>query len=439
MRIRTFLAAGLTVASLIAQDSTLKPGDPAPAFKVGRWIKGAPIPALEKGRVYVVEFWATWCGPCKASIPHLTELAKNYKDKATIIGVDCFERGNDATVDAAVDAFVAKMGSQMEYLVCRDSKDLHMQKAWMEAAKKNSIPTAFIVDASGRIAWIGSPMLLETHLPEVIAGKHDLQANAQKVRLEAEEAGKAAKRTMEVNNAYRALAKDLQAARSARNWQELLNLVEKGATATPELRPRLQNFQFLATSQLDRGKADGMIAEAIKGTDPLPCLTTAQEILAEPTLQDWTPKALALLERAATLKPSAMPEFCGPMLVALLRLDMAKARAFYQAQLKQEWAVSNPVPLMSVVVRTTKDIDPAWRRSALEALIALNGKDSLNQYGHFIAAGHARLGEFQRAAEVLAAGLEVWRKDLAPETLKRFEADLAGYREQAAQAAKAAK
>src|SRR5437868_8519116 len=65
---------------------TLKAGDKAPAIKADKWVKGDAVTGFEKGKVYVVEFWATWCGPCKESIPHLTALQKEHKD-VTIIGV----------------------------------------------------------------------------------------------------------------------------------------------------------------------------------------------------------------------------------------------------------------------------------------------------------------------------------------------------------------
>ncbi|HVU64861.1 MAG TPA: TlpA disulfide reductase family protein [Phycisphaerales bacterium] len=62
-------------------------GDPAPSLSIEKWIKGEPVTSFEKGKVYVVEFWATWCGPCKASMPHITDLQKQYKGKVTFIGV----------------------------------------------------------------------------------------------------------------------------------------------------------------------------------------------------------------------------------------------------------------------------------------------------------------------------------------------------------------
>ena len=67
-------------------------GDAAPPLRVRAWLKGNPIQQFEKGRIYVVEFWATWCHPCKVAMPHLSELAREYRNKVTFLGIDVTKR-----------------------------------------------------------------------------------------------------------------------------------------------------------------------------------------------------------------------------------------------------------------------------------------------------------------------------------------------------------
>ncbi|WP_306599150.1 TlpA disulfide reductase family protein [Geothrix sp. 21YS21S-2] len=179
------LGAGLMLASMAAPSvqaapkpaSQLRTGDPAPALGGVRWIKGAPGEGFKPGQAYVVEFWATWCHPCRLVMPHLSKLAREYKGKVTFLGISIMEPDKDLKVLAErLDGFVAGMGDQMDYNVGQDTADKLIERTWARAAGRSSIPCTFVVDGKGRIAWIGHPAYLEGVLPAVLRGAFDARA-----------------------------------------------------------------------------------------------------------------------------------------------------------------------------------------------------------------------------------------------------------------------
>jgi peroxiredoxin len=163
------LAVGLAGAGALVGAEL---GQPAPALEIETWVKGKPVDlAAGKGQsIYVVEFWATWCPPCRASIPHLSDLQKRFADrKVVIVGI------SDEPADK-VKPFVAKLGDQMAYTVASNpARQTH--KRYMEAFGVNGIPHAFVIDQSGAIAWHGHPMAgLDQALDEIVAGTYSLEA-----------------------------------------------------------------------------------------------------------------------------------------------------------------------------------------------------------------------------------------------------------------------
>jgi thiol-disulfide isomerase/thioredoxin len=169
------LCAALFAVGGAARAAGLGPGDAAPKLALKGFLKGEPVTELTSGKTYVVEFWATWCGPCRASIPHLTEMAHQYK-AVTFIGVDVWEQD-----PAAAAPFVKEMGDKMDYHVAQDDNGA-MAATWMKAAGQDGIPCAFIVGGDGNIAWIGHPMAMAPVLAKVVAGQWD----AAKARGEAQ-------------------------------------------------------------------------------------------------------------------------------------------------------------------------------------------------------------------------------------------------------------
>ena len=120
-------------------------GKNAPTFYVQEWV------ANEQNivdKVRVVEFWATWCPPCRKSIPHLNELAKEFGEDVCFIGVT-------AESKPVVESFMKK--TPMEYGVAID-----LSKQMQNAIRCRAIPLAMVISSDGIVRWQGNPASLTT-------------------------------------------------------------------------------------------------------------------------------------------------------------------------------------------------------------------------------------------------------------------------------------
>jgi len=129
--------------------------DPAPDFKLNT-LDGKPLTlAALQGKVVLLNFWATWCGPCRAEIPDLIVLQDRYKGRLQVIGLNVDDE------EADIQKYVEEMG--INYPVAMTSNDLRLQYGGIPA-----LPTSFVLDTEGRVVQkhvgLWNPGVYETEI-----------------------------------------------------------------------------------------------------------------------------------------------------------------------------------------------------------------------------------------------------------------------------------
>ncbi len=176
MRTATSMIALALVAMAAAPAAAELPvGSTAREIYATEWLNVPGPVSLQalRGRIVVVEFWATWCGPCRTSIPHLNELHKQYAKQGVVI------IGLTRETGTSIETFVRQMG--MEYVVGLGSRSDDVYGV-------GGIPHAWVIDPSGKVTWHGHPAsgldgALERQLRETPPSLMDPKAKAACLKL----------------------------------------------------------------------------------------------------------------------------------------------------------------------------------------------------------------------------------------------------------------
>ena len=279
-------------------------GSPAPALDISDWLsKGEfeEVTEFAEGHVYIVEFWATWCGPCISAMPHVSELQNKYADKKVqIISVS---NEDLETVEGFLKKKVRGNPEQTygeltsNYCLTTDP-DRSVSNDYMRAAMEGGIPTAFIVGKTGQIEWIGHPMRIDEPLEQIVADQWDRDAakEARAAKVAAKVA--AAKSRKQLNKVFALL----QSGKFEKAIEQLDTVIEK-ADASQKDRLSMLKFQVMASEGMDGAvEAFSTIAANAKDAD-------AQNDLAWTIVEMKTAGAKidsALIDSARTLIDKAV-------------------------------------------------------------------------------------------------------------------------------------
>jgi len=168
----------------VVAETRLSIGSDAPSLAISDWLQNdtegarTQVTKFEKGKVYVVEFWATWCGPCIQSMPNLAKLQKKFAEKDVQI-ISVSEEGLSTVEEFLSRETKAKDGTRITFRELTKAYSLtadpdgSTHRAYTRAANVRGIPVAFIVGKDSKIEWIGHPLQMEQPLDQIVDGTWD--------------------------------------------------------------------------------------------------------------------------------------------------------------------------------------------------------------------------------------------------------------------------
>jgi thiol-disulfide isomerase/thioredoxin len=238
-------------------------GSKAPSLDIEHWVSNgngrfSSVTDFTPGNVYVVEFWATWCGPCISSMPHLAETQEAFAEK----GVQLISISDEdlPTVEEFLkrpfegsEGGPATFGELTSVYSLTTDPDRSNHTNFMQAAGQNGIPTAFIVGRTGLIEWIGHPMTMDEPLAKVVGDEWDRELFAKE---------------FEASQKIELMQRDIMMLAQRGDIDGAMEMINKvrAETQDPQLLMQLANMsaqlKVMPVSQLlQQGDTDGAIAK----------------------------------------------------------------------------------------------------------------------------------------------------------------------------------
>ncbi len=145
----------LTVGNTYAQ-SNIKVGEQAPEIHITNWIKNIPVDKELKNKYIVLEFWATWCAPCIAAVPHMNKLQQEFHQK------DLYYLSMTDESAALIERILKRIN--FSSIVVTDTTKQTQINFGDGVKGLEAFPLTVLINKNGIIEWIGEPQNLNAKI-----------------------------------------------------------------------------------------------------------------------------------------------------------------------------------------------------------------------------------------------------------------------------------